>query len=350
VLIELIENNRDVLIEKILEHLTTRYPGRSREELLDTLPLFLDEIVVALRVDRGEQVPGGRQETLGESRATKHGLVRKQQGFNFDRIVHDYGIICDVVTGLAIDKRVECTMRELQILNRCIDEATALACEGYLRDNGAHKANSITDSAAEIHSALAGASLAFALIRKGKVAVDGATANVVERNLANVADRMARILSQSQTGALVARRDRVRVEDLVETVRGEVATERGVEIQTTFPPDLDFEGDAYLLTLALGHMLRAAIACSQRDGKVTLRVRRVEGALSLEVEDACEDQPDRRLGPSTVALGLAGHAAHAHGGRVVTRKQQTGWIVAIEMPRTTRIVPDHKISSPEPIP
>lgn len=348
-LIELIENNRAILIERAAEHLSTRYPGRPTAELLDCLPAFLDELVTALRVDRGEPAPGGREETLGESRATKHGQARKRQGFNFDRVVHDYGIICDLVTGLAIEKGIDCTMRELQILNRCIDEATALACEGFLRVDGAHEPTSIAKTASEMHGALAGASLAFALIRKGKVAVDGATANVVERNLGRVGDQLARMLSQSHAGSLIAHRERLRVEDLVATVRGEVVPERGVEIDTTYPPELDVEGDPYLLTLALGHVLRTAVTCSPANAKVTLRVRHISGAVVFEIEDGCEQHPDQR-GAATVALGLARRSAQAHGGRVVMRKGSGGWIVGIEMPRTTRIVPDEQLTSPEPIP
>ncbi|HLL25676.1 MAG TPA: hypothetical protein VK427_26245, partial [Kofleriaceae bacterium] len=288
-LIDLIQRERTEILKRALEHLKLRYPERPDDELLDTLPGFLDELATALLADSGQPVPGARPATLGETRASQHGVTRRRQGFNFDRVVHDYGVMCDAIHTVSIRCQEVTALREMQILNRCVDEATALACEGFLRHEGAHADPAAAATAAEIHSALSSASLAFALIRKGRVAVDGATANVIERNLARVAERITALLAEVRGDMIVARRDRIRVRDLFATVRDEVPSERGAVIDSIFDPNLDFEGDAYLLALALGHLVRAAVACTPGNATVTLRAHASKATLTFEVEDRCAD-------------------------------------------------------------
>jgi len=91
------EHRADILAWSLRE-LKDRYPNREDDELINGLSTFIDELDGALRRDSGIPVDATPPGTLGDSTARQHGLVRKNQGFDITCVVHDYVLMCNMVT------------------------------------------------------------------------------------------------------------------------------------------------------------------------------------------------------------------------------------------------------------
>ncbi|HTE52158.1 MAG TPA: hypothetical protein VK698_14995 [Kofleriaceae bacterium] len=121
--------NRDAIVELTKARVAARTgPNSTGQELPDGIPAFLDHLIVALRLaDRTDYID---HERIRES-ATKHGRDLLAKGLTIAQVVHDYGDVCQVVTGLAIDQRANVPTSEFQVLNLCLDDAIAAAITAF---------------------------------------------------------------------------------------------------------------------------------------------------------------------------------------------------------------------------
>src|SRR6185503_15030476 len=94
---QFIELNRDDIIRRCRAKVATRsVPPPTAAEINHGVPLFLDQLVKALRqgvMSNGE---------IGRS-ATLHGHDLLRQGFTVSQVVHDYGDVCQAITELAVE-------------------------------------------------------------------------------------------------------------------------------------------------------------------------------------------------------------------------------------------------------
>src|SRR5437773_9297764 len=132
------EHRADILAWSLGEH-KDRYAKRDDEDLIDGLSPFIDDLVGALRRDSGIPVDATPPGTLGDSTARQHGLVRKNQGFDITCVVHDYGLMCNMVTEAVMRHGHNPTPPEFQVLNHCVDEAMAIADESYSNESRANE-------------------------------------------------------------------------------------------------------------------------------------------------------------------------------------------------------------------
>ena len=100
------------------------------------IPLFLDQIIKTLEVEQGSEpmtsrrvsgAAGGGKVALSEIgiAARRHGQELLRHGYTFDRVVHDYGDLCQAITDLAVEENVPIKVDEFRTLNRCLDNAIA---------------------------------------------------------------------------------------------------------------------------------------------------------------------------------------------------------------------------------
>lgn len=187
---EFITQHRGEILDRCLRDLQYKYPNRGEGELIDAIPHFVDELTLALRRDAGRSGEAAAPATLGKTIAPDHGRLRQVQGFGLDRVVHDFGLVCEAVTATVLKHGHNPNPREYQILNRCVDEGIALAVESFAAlarsEDEKRKAEDLGFLAHEIRNAVSNAAVGFDLVRRGKAPADGATAEVIRRSLAQV--------------------------------------------------------------------------------------------------------------------------------------------------------------------
>lgn len=90
--------NRDEIISRTRERLEGRtWPYVTTDELEHGVPLFLTQLTETLRLETTDTpFPAG---TIASS-AAQHGGAMLGAGFNVSQVVHDYGDICQAITGL----------------------------------------------------------------------------------------------------------------------------------------------------------------------------------------------------------------------------------------------------------
>jgi hypothetical protein len=155
----------------------------------DGICQFLDQLGEVLRV--GESCSA----EISWS-AALHGHERLLQGCSVSQVVHDYGDICQAVTGLAAELEIGLSTEDFQTLNRCLDEAIAAAVSEY----GRRETQTILDAAVargkaqldflthELRNRTTAAILAFQALKAGNTGLPVTTGAVLERSLVGIRD------------------------------------------------------------------------------------------------------------------------------------------------------------------
>jgi hypothetical protein len=63
--------------------------------------------------------------------ARVHGRALWRQGFTIAQVVQAYGDICQVITGLAMEKHAALSAEDFRLFNGCLDDAMAAAVTEY---------------------------------------------------------------------------------------------------------------------------------------------------------------------------------------------------------------------------
>ncbi|HMF61481.1 MAG TPA: hypothetical protein VK595_13970 [Vicinamibacterales bacterium] len=210
-LYEFVVTYRDAIIAKAREKLTARpWPSASASDLENGVPLFLDQLAETLEAEeRGSDSPS---DAIGDG-ATRHGRDLLALGFTVSQVVHDYGDICQAVTELAIAQNAPITTEEFHTLNRCLDTAIAEAVTEHTRLTAAARStvagDRVTDLVEDIRVMVEGAMLAFDILKRGAVAVNGSTGLVLDRNLLGLKALVDTSLADIRLDADDQRRPRV---------------------------------------------------------------------------------------------------------------------------------------------
>ena len=348
-----IDANRDQIIERSRARVEGRpWPSVSPREVEHGVPLFLTQLSETLRLETTDTpFPS---EAIG-STAAKHGAELLGAGFNVSQVVHDYGDICQVITDLAMEKKAPITVAEFHILNRSLDTAIAEAVTEHARitaqTGSAGEVERLGAAAHELRDILNSALLAFHMLRRGTVAINGSTGEVLGRSLMSLRDVVDRTLSDVRLESGKQRRERLSVTAFLDEVAatGMLHAEyRHIQF-TVEPVDpvLAVEGDPQLLTSTVMNLLHNAFKETPAGGHVVLRARAKERRLIVEVEDQCGgipqgkgdpfELPGDRRGSDRSGLGLglsiARKAVKAHAGDIHIRNMPgKGCVFVIDMP------------------
>jgi hypothetical protein len=118
---EFLTLNRDQIIARARAKVAARSaPCPTEEELKNGVPLFLTQLGETLRL------ASSGSEAMARS-AAAHGADLLRMGFTVAQVVHDYGDVCQTVTELADETDAPITTDEFHTLNRCLDDAIAVA-------------------------------------------------------------------------------------------------------------------------------------------------------------------------------------------------------------------------------
>lgn len=350
---EFIVAQRPAIIERTRLRVQKRtWPSVSRQELEFGVPLFLTQLAETLRLEStgAPFLPG----EIG-SAATNHGAEMTTQGYSISQVVQDYGDICQVVTELAMESRMPIRNEEFQTLNHCLDIAIAGAVSEHARitsqSRQAEEVERLGYTAHEARDHLSTAFLAFQMLKRGDVAINGSTGALLGRSLMALRDLIDRTLSEVRLVANVRRTVHMPVATFVDEIAatGRLHAEyRQVAFTVTPIEDgLSVDADPQLLGSAVMNILHNAFKNTPIGGTVTLRAFAEQQKLCVEIEDECGGIPaekgdlfqtfgDRRGRDRTglgMGLSIARKAVRAHGGEIDIRNLPgRGCIFAICVP------------------
>ena len=184
-LYDFITLNRGEIIDRCRAKVAARLiPTPTESEINHGVPLFLDQVVEALRHQETPTPEIGRSAAL-------HGHDLLKRGFTVGQVVHDYGDVCQSVTEIAAETNAPIDADEFRTLNRCLDDAIADAVTAYGSER--NESTLANESAREnvrrgffvheLRNLLQTATFASEAVLTGKVALRGSTAGVLRRSL-----------------------------------------------------------------------------------------------------------------------------------------------------------------------
>jgi hypothetical protein len=197
VLHEFLASNREELIKRCrLKARCRDSPPATASELEHGVPLFLGQLVDALRDEESNLAPKAAAAAENSRTAALHGRDLLDEGYTVDQVVHGYGDICQAVTELARETGAPITVGEFHTFNRLLDNAIADAVSSY-----AHHRNAAATAvgAQDLHERmgtladeqrvqLQTALKALDALKIGNIGLMGATGTLLEDSLLKLRD------------------------------------------------------------------------------------------------------------------------------------------------------------------
>ena len=353
-LFEFITLNRDEIIRRCRAKVAKRsMPPPSVAEIDHGVPLFLDQLVTALRM---------RQKSSQEisQSALLHGHDLRLQGLSISQVVHDYGDVCQSITELAVESNAPITTAEFGMLNGCLDTAIAGAVTQYGRDRDQASLDGDSERdnerlgffTHELKNLLHTALLAFEVVKTGNVGVAGTTGQVLQRSLLGARDLIARALAETRLTQGIQNREPFLVASLIdELTPAAILAANGQGLTMVVAPigdDVAVDGDRQVLSAVLMNLLQNAFKFTHKHTTVTLRVVATADRVHIEVEDECGGLPghnvdqlfhpfeQRSANRTGLGLGLAFSrwATEANNGHITARSLPgVGCIFTVDLPR-----------------
>ena len=356
---EFITLYRDDIIRRCRAKVATRViPPPSEAEINHGVPLFLDQLVEALR-------SGDANNLAIDTSAGQHGHDLLLKGFTISQVVHDYGDVCQTITELAVETNAPMSTADFHTLNRCLDNAIAGAVTMFMRESQ----QSLFEEAAERSDERVGflvhelrnlvntATVAFKVLKTGSVGASGNTGAVLNRSLAGLRDLIARSLNDVRLTHSVKNRKRIVVSEFIEEVEPAAtlaAHERGITLRVMpVEEGVAIDADRQVLSAVLMNLLQNAFKFTRPRSTVTLRVGASADRVLVEVQDECGGLPagdvnelfrpfeQRAADRNGMGIGLAFSrwGAEANGGRLYARNlPERGCVFTLDLPRSP--VPD----------
>jgi signal transduction histidine kinase len=346
-LAQFIREHRDQVVEIARGRLLALAPERAAPDP-SYLPALIDDLVADLESGRA-----GHESSNMAAEAHGHGRSRQQGGVNVHFLPHDYGVVCDAISEMAIRTKTTVDASDWQALNRAIDVGIANAIASYEDARLGHErrtsAAAVGSFAHELRNSLGAATLAFEAVKRGRVGTDSRTADIVARNLSRAARLTSNLLVESKVDAhadflCVDLQLRPVLDDIIAGLT--LSSDVSVAIQAA--SDVTVHADEQLLVSALTNLIQNALKFTRPRGEVQVRALGSAEATIIEVEDQCGGLPtgatERLFNPfvqegadrSGAGLGLSivQKIMAAHAGSVsVTDLPGRGCVFALRFPR-----------------
>jgi signal transduction histidine kinase len=370
---EFLSANRATLIERCRQKAAQRTaPQADEEQMAHGIPLFLDQIIMTLQVEQGSdpmrsrRVSGPSDGSLSGgseigAAARRHAQELLQRGYTVERVVHDYGDVCQAVTDLAFEDEVTIQVDEFRTLNRCLDNAIADSVTEYAYERERLLARRGADAlherlgifAHELRNFITTVTHAVAAIRTGRVGLSGSTGAVLDRSLIGLRTLVDRSLADIRLGTVLpAPGELICLADFIADVQLSATLEaisRGCVLTTSLvDPSLAVAADRDMLFSAVNNLLQNAFKFTHHGTEVCLNAYASGERIRIDVEDHCgglpAGDPEHLFRPFTqggedksgVGLGLsiARRSIEANHGVLSVRDiPGTGCVFTVELPR-----------------
>jgi signal transduction histidine kinase len=308
---EFLLTNRVDLLDRCRARVDQRHsPEQSDEELKRGIPLFLDLLIEMLRLKQASgpvpktNVSNGSK--VGEAGtdvgvfATRHGRDLMKSGFTVEQVVREYGDLCQVITGLAMDRGLSIDVDEFRTLNLCLDDGIAGAVTEFaynrdllMADSGTETLNQRLGSLAhELRNLLQTATLAIRVIKRGNAGLSGATAAVLDSSLVAMSNLIDRSLAEVRiTAGMPARYLLISVADFISDVKISASLEAELHNSdlrvSVIDPTIAVNVDRDLLFSAVGNLLQNAFKFTRPHSTVTLNAYADADRVMISVGDNC---------------------------------------------------------------
>jgi signal transduction histidine kinase len=370
---DFLTRNRGALIERCrAKSLHWPSAGETTEEFAYGIPRFIDQIIRTLQAEQTSDPmqsrkisgpAGGGKSVPSEigSTARLHARELLQHGYPVDRLVHDYGGLCQSITDLAVEDAVSIKVDEFRTLNRCLDNAIAESVSEYANKRDRLVGELATDAshermgafAHELRNLIATATQALRAIRTGQVGLSGSTASVLDRSLLSLRTLVDHTLEEVRCGVPApAQRKLIRLADFIADMKCSATLEaqsRGCYL-TVAPvaADLAVDVDRETLFSALNNLLQNAFKFTRHGSQVSLNAYGRAGRVLIDVEDNCgglpAGDPEQLFQPFTqsgedksgVGIGLficRRHVEANHGSVRGRDISGAGCVFTIDLPR-----------------
>jgi signal transduction histidine kinase len=298
---EFVSQNREEILARARARVSKRsLPLATALELSHGLPLFLEQLRGAL--DRAVSNKTVDHEEIQLS-ASQHGHDLFSQGVTVAQVVHDYGDLCQVITGLSVEQKKPIPAEDFQTLNLCLDDAIAgaVTAHAHLReraisDEGTERLGYL---AHEMRNVLNTSMLAFASIKRGAAPIAGSTGALLERSHARLQDLIDRSFAEVRLDAGLQNLERVPVRELIEEVEigaSMVAHARGLQVATmSVDPSITVEADRQILAAALANLVQNALKFTRAGTTVSIRTSTTTDRVLIEVQDECGGLPPGKV-------------------------------------------------------
>jgi signal transduction histidine kinase len=274
----------------------------SSQEMERGLPLFYDELIEVLRADADKfgEARTDEIENVHRNSAERRGKESLRLGYSISQVVHGYGTLCQVITQYIEENSNQTTSpREFNRLNFCLDIAIAEAVTEFNRGQRENAERSEVERlgflAHELRNALTSASLAYQLVKTGKVGADGSTSQIIERAHRRMRDIIDRSLVEVRLRSdSTVQYQRCRVINLVSEVEATASLEasaKSIEVRVEAIPELEILIDRHLIISALSNLVQNAIKFTKPGGIVWIRSKTVDERVLLEIENTGEGLP-----------------------------------------------------------
>jgi len=276
-------------------------PTPAVSELQRGIPIFMEQLIETL--NRGDEPAAEIDDREIAKTATDYGQRLFGLGFTVSELVHGYGSVCEVVTKFAGEVGHDIATRDFEVFNRVLDVAIAESVTAHELERTADAAERenerIGELAHELRNALAAAAMSLAVIRKGTVGTRGPTAEVLDRSLT----LMGTLIDRSLAGVRlrIAPRpvgERFRLADALDqigaTVRRDIES-RKLTFVVEIDRDLEVETDRQFLMSAVSNVVQNALKYTRAGTRVSLRGRRTDDRIVIEVEDRCGGLPSGKI-------------------------------------------------------
>lgn len=315
-------------------------------ELVNDLPLFLDDLVEALRSPAGEWPD--------MSGAEKHGRRRMRLGIDIGALSEEMMLVGEIVLELIDEAERAVPAKEVRDLFRAMGRGVAASVRAYaaLRDREIveQATQHYSFIAHEIRGPLQTARLTAALL----LAEQEPRRQKYFERLDNAITQASRLIDDSIVQARLSGEPRISarpiaISKLADTICDEIeeqAQAKSIAIVKDVEA-LEVEADHKLLLSAITNVMRNALKFSFEGSRVTFRARALEDRVLLEVEDSCggmpDDLPPKLFQPfvqgnadrSGFGLGLliVKRAVEAHHGSVrVVNRPNEGCTFVLDLP------------------
>ena len=350
-----LQQHRDLLITVWIEKVRRTLPSSAQltyEQLLDTIHLFLDELIEGLRSGHGRLAEERRSAI-----AREHGGQRQVLDREIAELVQEYGLLLESIAEVARSTGAALHAEDVFDVARHLFSGAAEAAAMYADRRAERQRRAdyryFAFVAHELRNPLSSAHMAWEIMSR-TCALEPRVAGTLDRSLRRLADLIddsisrSRLTASGHVGELV--REQVSLDELViDTVAESTvdADAKNIRIEVEAPP-LVISGDRRLLRSAVSNLLRNAIKFSREGGLVFVRAQEDDGRALLDIEDECGGLPPERAERLFDAftqlnrdrrgfgLGLAisKQAIEAHGGTISVRNNEgKGCVFRIDLPR-----------------
>ena len=369
---DFLKNHRADLIARCRHSAIQRaLPHETDQEARFGIPLFLDQLTDTLEAEyqtefgAAEEISGqaggaSRRSQIG-SAGLKHGGELFRQGLTVEQVVHQYGDLCQAITGLAVELDAPIETTEFKTLNRCLDNVIADAVTEFAYQRELVNANRETQAlnqrigflAHELRNHINTATLALRVIKSGQAGFAGAMGGVLDRSLIGLRTLIDKSLAEVRmTPGMATEHQLIAVADLFAELLVSTSLEaqsRGCEFTVgAVNAELAVLADRDLLLAAIGNLLQNAFKFTRHGTHVMLTAHTVGNFVDIEVQDQGnglapgiqEDifKPFTQYGTDKSGLGLGLSIARrsveaSHGTLSVRNLPDSGCVFCIRLPR-----------------